>query len=144
MSCDSSNYIPDIDVVDGIITKEMIKEERIAYEKSIANTVTKDIIDEATKKESYNKFNGLLERAALYSSFLADKLESRQKAMAEADKPAKGAKRAKIEEKTFRQPMLVSGCKMRDYQLEGMEWLISLYDNGLNGILAGFVHARLT
>ena len=25
---------------------------------------------------------------------------------------------------------------MRSYQLEGLEWLISLYENGLNGILA--------
>lgn len=25
---------------------------------------------------------------------------------------------------------------MRDYQIVGMEWLISLYDNGINGILA--------
>jgi ATP-dependent DNA helicase len=25
---------------------------------------------------------------------------------------------------------------MRDYQLAGLQWLISLYENGLNGILA--------
>jgi ATP-dependent DNA helicase len=24
---------------------------------------------------------------------------------------------------------------MRDYQLDGVQWLISLYENGLNGIL---------
>lgn len=26
--------------------------------------------------------------------------------------------------------------KMRDYQIEGLNWLIQLYDNGINGILA--------
>lgn len=37
---------------------------------------------------------------------------------------------------TIKQPSLVSGAEMRDYQLEGTEWLITLYENGLNGILA--------
>src|SRR5438067_13717682 len=35
-----------------------------------------------------------------------------------------------------RQPKLVTGGILRDYQLTGVEWLVSLYDNGLNGILA--------
>jgi ATP-dependent DNA helicase len=35
-----------------------------------------------------------------------------------------------------RQPKLVTGGTLRSYQLEGLEWLISLYNNGLNGILA--------
>lgn len=34
------------------------------------------------------------------------------------------------------QPSLVTGGKMRKYQLEGLEWLKSLYMNGLCGILA--------
>lgn len=38
--------------------------------------------------------------------------------------------------KSARQPALVSGGAMRGYQLEGLEWLTSLYENGLNGILA--------
>ena len=35
-----------------------------------------------------------------------------------------------------RQPGPVTGGVMRKYQLEGLEWLTSLYENGLNGILA--------
>ena len=38
--------------------------------------------------------------------------------------------------KSAKQPDLVTGGHMRSYQLEGLEWLISLYENGLNGILA--------
>ena len=38
--------------------------------------------------------------------------------------------------RSARQPDLVSGGIMRSYQLEGLEWLKSLYENGLNGILA--------
>ena len=38
--------------------------------------------------------------------------------------------------RSARQPEAVTGGIMRSYQLEGLEWLISLYENGLNGILA--------
>ncbi|KAF2456030.1 SNF2 family N-terminal domain-containing protein [Lineolata rhizophorae] len=38
--------------------------------------------------------------------------------------------------RSARQPDLVKGGTMRSYQLEGLEWLTSLYENGLNGILA--------
>lgn len=38
--------------------------------------------------------------------------------------------------KSAKQPDLVVGGLMRTYQLEGLEWLTSLYENGLNGILA--------
>lgn len=34
------------------------------------------------------------------------------------------------------QPKLLSGGVLRHYQLQGVEWMISLYENGLNGILA--------
>ena len=34
------------------------------------------------------------------------------------------------------QPLAVSGGVMRAYQLEGLSWLVSLFENGLNGILA--------
>ena len=34
-----------------------------------------------------------------------------------------------------RQPELITGGILREYQLKGLEWLVSLYDNGLNGIL---------
>jgi SWI/SNF-related matrix-associated actin-dependent regulator of chromatin subfamily A member 5 len=30
----------------------------------------------------------------------------------------------------------VKGGEMRDYQVQGLNWMISLFDNGVNGILA--------
>ena len=36
----------------------------------------------------------------------------------------------------FKQPRSLTGGTLRDYQLEGTQWLISLYENGLHGILA--------
>ena len=34
------------------------------------------------------------------------------------------------------QPSVIKGGQMRKYQMEGLNWLIHLYDNGINGILA--------
>ena len=34
------------------------------------------------------------------------------------------------------QPAVIKHGIMRDYQMQGLNWLIHLYDNGINGILA--------
>ena len=36
----------------------------------------------------------------------------------------------------YTQPSSLSGGKLTNYQLDGLNWLISLYERGLNGILA--------
>jgi len=33
-------------------------------------------------------------------------------------------------------PNLSKDCQLKDYQLEGVRWLTSLYENGVSGILA--------
>ena len=34
------------------------------------------------------------------------------------------------------QPTMLKGGSLKDYQINGLNWLISLYENGINGILA--------
>ena len=34
------------------------------------------------------------------------------------------------------QPSVIKHGIMREYQMQGLNWLIHLYDNGINGILA--------
>lgn len=41
-----------------------------------------------------------------------------------------------IEEKVTVQPKLLQGGQLREYQIEGLQWMLSLYNNNLNGILA--------
>ncbi|KAF9361452.1 hypothetical protein BGX26_003196 [Mortierella sp. AD094] len=53
-----------------------------------------------------------------------------------AESPVKKAAPAGKSHISARQPKLVTGGILRDYQLEGVEWMVSLYENGLNGILA--------
>lgn len=33
-------------------------------------------------------------------------------------------------------PLVIKGGRMRDYQIQGLNWMVSLHHNGLNGILA--------
>ncbi|CAK9137196.1 unnamed protein product [Ilex paraguariensis] len=41
-----------------------------------------------------------------------------------------------IEEKVTEQPSMLQGGELRPYQLEGLQWMLSLCNNNLNGILA--------
>ncbi|KAJ1996076.1 putative ATPase [Coemansia sp. RSA 1358] len=99
-------------------------------------------------KARMQRLNFLLEKSAAYVSFVSKRLES--KCAEKKERPVKAAKRRRLsigedaEQKkeahepagtSERQPKSIVGV-MRNYQLEGMEWLASLYENGLNGILA--------
>jgi len=42
----------------------------------------------------------------------------------------------RISEKINRQPGILVGGTLKDYQLKGLQWMVSLYNNRLNGILA--------
>ncbi|KAI0079061.1 hypothetical protein K474DRAFT_1659535 [Panus rudis PR-1116 ss-1] len=42
----------------------------------------------------------------------------------------------RIKEKITKQPSLLVGGTLKDYQLKGLQWMVSLYNNKLNGILA--------
>ncbi|XP_050891611.1 probable ATP-dependent DNA helicase CHR12 isoform X3 [Lathyrus oleraceus] len=41
-----------------------------------------------------------------------------------------------IQEKVTEQPSILQGGELRSYQIEGLQWMISLFNNNLNGILA--------
>ena len=42
----------------------------------------------------------------------------------------------RIREEVTEQPRLLVGGKLKDYQVRGLQWMVSLYNNHLNGILA--------
>ncbi|KAH9009313.1 SNF2-family ATP dependent chromatin remodeling factor snf21 [Lactarius hengduanensis] len=55
----------------------------------------------------------------------------------DGDEPPKRARTLPGEAKpAFVQPALLTGAKLKDYQLEGVAWMVSLWENGISGILA--------
>ncbi|KAJ7615437.1 SNF2 family DNA-dependent ATPase [Roridomyces roridus] len=114
----------------------------------------------------YKRLERLLEKSEMYSSILAEQMEAgkvvrvaeavkrAKKEKEERERPRKRRRRstkavvvedsaeeegdadATVEESAFTQPPLVTGARLKDYQLEGLQWMVSLYDQGLSGILA--------
>lgn len=42
----------------------------------------------------------------------------------------------KVKEEITTQPSILVGGKLKEYQIKGLQWMVSLYNNNLNGILA--------
>ncbi|EPZ33866.1 hypothetical protein ROZALSC1DRAFT_28963 [Rozella allomycis CSF55] len=80
-------------------------------------------VDGENEKSKLETLNVVIERSSIYSKFLADILE----------KNTDGSDSKEREE--FSQPSIFAGT-LRDYQIKGVQWLISLWENALNGILA--------
>ena len=49
----------------------------------------------------------------------------------------------RISEKITAQPSILVGGKLKEYQLKGLQWMVSLYNNRLNGILADEMASHL-
>jgi len=71
-------------------------------------------------------------RAANESNPNLQELDADEAAMLEAEAGSAVPKATTL----LKQPTIISGGQMRDYQLEGLNWMIKLMENGINGILA--------
>lgn len=120
-----------------------------------------DEMDKATVSSKLKRLDEFVKQSQVYSSVIADTLLERSMEKKEqSEPPAKKQKKAarsitdffkskkqevvsdkgsvSLDEQTIReqQPNLLENCLLKPYQLEGLNWLITLYENGLNGILA--------
>ena len=95
-------------------TKKQRKEQKTADAEALKN-------DDEKAKDTLTDLDWFLSRSQGFSGTIMEQL----KQALEARKTG-----------TSEQPKLVSGGKMRGYQLEGLTWLTCLYQIGLNGILA--------
>jgi ATP-dependent DNA helicase len=48
-----------------------------------------------------------------------------------------------VDETVFQQPSLITGAKLKPYQLEGLQWMVSLDQNGMSGILGAYEFLQL-
>lgn len=86
------------------------------------------------------QISDILSETDLTQAGSEDKSQQKSKRVKGEDGTAKPSEQKAPEEEGKNglppQPVLVTGATLRDYQLEGVAWLVSLYENGLNGILA--------
>ncbi|KAI4283915.1 MAG: hypothetical protein L6R35_005032, partial [Caloplaca aegaea] len=99
------------------------EEERLARDSRRRQTKNKKkpVWDTETEKQNYEKLDVFMSQSLGFSGAI----------MAQLKQALQGRKT-----ETNPQPKLISGGKMREYQLEGLTWLSCLYEVGLNGILA--------
>ena len=117
----------------------------------------KESTQESSSVNMGSKLDYLVQQSDVFAHFLAGTVaanESRKKKgsssgsgrgtkkgrLSEAEEDARMLKSADSRRRIIRvdqQPSLISkACKMHDYQMEGLNWLIKLHDHGINGILA--------
>ncbi|KAL8923378.1 MAG: hypothetical protein Q9208_004648 [Pyrenodesmia sp. 3 TL-2023] len=99
------------------------EEERLAQEteRNQKKTSKKSTWNAAEEKEKFDKLDVFMSKSLGFSGAIMEQLRKSLAARTAETTP---------------QPKLISGGKMRDYQLEGLTWLACLYEVGLNGILA--------
>lgn len=115
--------------------------------------------------ERYSRLQYMLDKSRIYATLLKERMDQARKNMECKEnidppstassgrakgkqRPASGkheeppSKRTKAGDATgeeklppIEQPRLVTGTKLKDYQLEGLAWMASLYENGISGIL---------
>jgi len=107
------------------------------------NFLKKSEIKTAQSVQKQQRLKHLLEQATVYSKFLASKFIKNQQQDGTTAALSPAQQRGELDSTNATQPAtlvaqpeLIVGGKLKHYQLEGLEWLVSLYENGLNGILA--------
>ncbi|KAL7570972.1 hypothetical protein ACA910_002597 [Epithemia clementina (nom. ined.)] len=117
----------------------------------------KQTLEESTSVNMDSKLNYLVQQSDVFAHFLAGTVaagDNKKKKgassssgrgtksgrLTEAEEDARMLKSANSRRRIIRvekQPtILAKTCKMHEYQIEGLNWLIKLHDHGINGILA--------
>lgn len=109
------------------------KNSKIKSQGNVTSFSTKSEFKSAQQLQKKNRLKYLLDQASVYSKFLSSKFISNQ---TENGGEVIDESTAQSSKTQVSQPALVTGGTLKSYQLEGLEWLVSLYENGLNGILA--------
>lgn len=87
----------------------------------------------------------LLKQTNQFLDTLAQAVQAQQQEKGKEDKPMDDESREKIDyynvahrikEDVKEQPSILVGGTLKEYQLKGLQWMVSLYNNRLNGILA--------
>ena len=133
---------------------ELVKERTGQQKKEEGEEVEEKGREEKLDDKKFKQLDALLDQTTIYSQFLSEQMDTLDEeeggdgsGKSPEGKGGKGSNKGgakKRKRMTEAQELeatkallpLMEGGSMRDYQLKGVKWMISLYQNGLNGILA--------
>ncbi|KAF0684861.1 Aste57867_23206 [Aphanomyces stellatus] len=144
---------------EGIVDDKLKQvEEELQLEREHEEATDDDAFKSISYAKRVEKLDSLLEKAGAYSKFLMSNMEPVAVETHVEEEPASAKKRKgrkvkdgasklqkinetqsaaqTVSEMKFKQPSLFTGGTLRAYQLEGIQWMCNLFENGLNGILA--------
>ncbi|BAT77166.1 hypothetical protein LR48_Vigan01g309900 [Vigna angularis] len=142
---DESNVDPEVSKREKARLKEMqtLKKQKIQEILDAQNAT----IDADMNNRGKGRLKYLLQQTELFAHFAKGDQSSQKKTKGRGRHASKVTEEEEDEEylkgeedglantRLVSQPSCIQG-KMRDYQLAGLNWLIRLYENGINGILA--------
>ncbi|RUS17366.1 SNF2 family N-terminal domain-containing protein [Endogone sp. FLAS-F59071] len=145
-------------------TAQRQQEKKVANDQKKAFRDQTQVLSESKAADTLKRYQYLLGQTELFSHFIHLKMEKDEnfrglveetKEMSKKKDEEEGSRRRRKTEKEedeeilkdetetlgaptvfTESPSYVVGGKLRDYQLQGLNWMISLYENGINGILA--------
>uniref|UniRef100_A0A1B0CAM9 Uncharacterized protein n=1 Tax=Lutzomyia longipalpis TaxID=7200 RepID=A0A1B0CAM9_LUTLO len=110
-------------------TERELRMEQLRLEK--AEEVA--VYNENVNRNMENRLEYLLQRTQIYDHFISN--NRRREEMVQRVRANKSSE-AKTIFRFSKTPDFITNGEMRDYQVEGLNWMISLYENGISGILA--------
>ncbi|KFY26579.1 hypothetical protein V491_01250 [Pseudogymnoascus sp. VKM F-3775] len=104
---------------------ELARQKRLAAKKN-------HVLDKAAAEAKARELDELLAKSAAFSNILTKKTQVLGRVGSGFDGKALGEHDLEMAQ----QPKIMSGGKMRDYQLEGLTWMYEICAQGMSGILA--------
>lgn len=151
----------DTEAVQAQVVDKLAKDTKLEEDAASDDEVSE--MDTKTVSLKLKKLNEFVRQSQVYSGIIADTLLQRSNEVVQSNGNSEenSAKKRKTKKKSItdffkkqkkheeavvpdntpddmaiKQPRLLKNCTLKPYQLEGLNWLITLYENGLNGILA--------
>ncbi|KAF5351509.1 hypothetical protein D9758_007190 [Tetrapyrgos nigripes] len=111
---------------------------------------TNDNLETEDIEKRYQRLENVLEKSALYAKLLGEEMEKQRALRRDSTyyvsssskntkKERKGRGKRRVENAqgmSSKQSPLITGAQLKDYQLEGVQWMTMLHSNGIAGILA--------
>ncbi|KAF8196975.1 SNF2 family DNA-dependent ATPase [Pholiota molesta] len=133
-------------------TSEAIDDVEVFEDEETRAKAVELALDEQETEKRLARLQSVLERSAVFSSILKSRMDEEKARQAaihaqrneikKRGRPPKRKKEAEVdkdeeqEPPAFMQPSLITGATLKQYQLEGLQWMVSLDQNGISGILA--------